>query len=178
MKSLRNLSTLLVGGLLLGACQKQSIEPQLPALDKANAQMQNSNGQLQNRNFSAHLTGDQEVPVPVETNATGQATFKLSKDGASLSYKLIVANIETVRFGHLHLGKRGVNGPVIVDLVGRTAPSPQGVIAEGIITAASIKGPSPQLTFAQLIAAMENEEMYVNVHSDRFPGGEIRGQVR
>ena len=89
-----------------------------------------------------------------------------------------MANIETVHFGHLHLGNRGVNGGVVADLVGRTAPSPQGVIAEGTITAASLKGPLLGKSLNDLVTAMENEGVYVNVHSDQFPAGEIRGQVR
>jgi hypothetical protein len=36
-------------------------------------------------NYSAQLTGHEESP-PRETNATGHATFQLSKDGLSLSY--------------------------------------------------------------------------------------------
>ena len=63
-----------------------------------------------NRNFRAHLTGDQEVP-PVETRAQGQIILHLSKDGTVLSYKLIVANIEGVTQAHLHLAPAGVNGP-------------------------------------------------------------------
>lgn len=89
-----------------------------------------------------------------------------------------MANIETVRFGQLHLGNRGANGGVVADLVGRTAPSPQGVIAEGTITAASLKGPLLNKSLNDLVTAMENEGVYANVHSDRFPGGEMRGQVR
>ncbi|WP_426060592.1 CHRD domain-containing protein [Hymenobacter sp. B1770] len=172
MKSL--LSSLFLSGLLLSGCQKESVEPQ-PAL----ASTQTTDAKAENRNFTAHLTGDEEVPA-VATNATGQAIFKLSKDGKSLSYKLIVANISTtVIFGHLHLGERGANGPVVVDLVGRTGPSPQGVIAEGIITSASLKGPlAGQTTLSGLIAAMEAGRIYTNVHSTAVPSGEIRGQVR
>ncbi|GAB3292039.1 CHRD domain-containing protein [Hymenobacter humi] len=134
--------------------------------------------QSDNRNFTAHLRGDEQVPA-VMTNATGQAIFKLSKDGLSLSYKLIVANIEsTVLFGHLHLGARGTNGPVVVDLVGRTGPSPQGVIAEGTITSTSLKGPLAGQPLSVLLAAMEAGNIYTNVHSTTYPGGEIRGQVR
>ena len=88
-----------------------------------------------------------------------------------------MANIETVRFGHLHLGKRGANGGVVADLVGYTA-SPQGVIAEGTITAASLKGPLLNKSLNDVVTAMENEGVYANVYFDRFPGGEMRGQVR
>jgi hypothetical protein len=171
MKSL--LSVLFLSGVLLSSCQKESAEPKLDA-----ASAQTADAKSDNRSFSAHLTGDQEVPA-VATKATGQAIFKLSKDGNSLSYKLIVANIETtVIFGHLHLGEAGKNGPVVVDLVGRTDASPQGVIAEGVITSASLKGPLLGQPLSALIAAIEAGGVYTNVHSTQFRGGEVRGQVR
>lgn len=173
MKNSIGICALLAIGLMLNGCQKESIESFSGASNNREAGARKANG-----NFSAHLTGDEEVPVPVVTNATGQATFKLSKDGTALTYKLIVANIESVRFGHLHLGAKGANGGVVVDLVGRTEPSPQGVIAEGTITSASLKGALLGKPLSDLINAMENQGVYVNVHSDKFPGGEIRGQVR
>ena len=46
----------------------------------------------------------------VVTGAQGQATFKLSADGQSITYKLNVANIEDVTQAHIHLGAAGVNG--------------------------------------------------------------------
>ncbi|HEX8326380.1 MAG TPA: CHRD domain-containing protein [Hymenobacter sp.] len=168
-----SLYVLLASGLLLSSCQKESVEPQLEA-----AATQTADAKSANRNFSAHLTGDQEVPA-VATNATGQAIYQLSKDGLSMSYKLIVANIQTsVIFGHLHVGARGANGGVVVDLVGATGPSPQGVIAEGTITRAQLKGALAGQPLSALVAAMEAGNVYTNVHSTANRGGEIRGQVR
>lgn len=172
-----SLYVLLASGLLLSSCQKESVDPKMqPAATQAAAQT--ADAKSSNRNFSAHLTGDQEVPA-VPTNATGQAKYQLSKDGMSLSYKLIVANIQTtVIFGHLHLGRVGANGGVVVDLVGRTGPSPQGVIAEGTITRAKLKGALAGRSLSDLVAAMEAGNVYTNVHSTAYPTGEIRGQVR
>ena len=68
-----------------------------------------------NRNFVAHLSGDNEVP-PVDTRAQGQAKFQLSKDGNELHFKLIAANIENILQAHIHCGAAGVNGPVVVFL--------------------------------------------------------------
>ncbi len=49
--------------------------------------------------------------MPVrETLAEGQAIFHLSDDGSTLSYKLIVANIDNLVASHIHLGPFGVNG--------------------------------------------------------------------
>ena len=125
------------------------------------------------QNFRAHLSGDQEVPS-VDTDATGQANFKLSKDGSSLQFKLIVANIQNVAAAHIHIGARGSNGPVAVTLYnglieGRTS----GVLAEGMITSDMVTGYS----LAELVDIMLDGGAYVNVHTPQNPGGEIRGQI-
>jgi hypothetical protein len=135
--------------------------------------------------FSAHLTGDQEVAtIPVETKATGQAIFQLSKDGSELSYKLIVANIENVRMAHIHVAPAGSNGGVVVWLYPSSPPAvtipgrTDGILAEGIITAANLRGSLDGQQLSDLIALMVDEKTYVNVHTDQYPPGEIRGQIR
>jgi hypothetical protein len=135
------------------------------------------------RNFRAHLSGDEEVP-PVDTRAQGQAIFQLSKDGTELHYKLIVANIEDVTMAHIHLAPRGRNGGVVVWLYPE-APPPQlipgrtqGVLAEGVITASDLVGPLAGMDLSDLIGAINAGNTYVNVHTTAFPGGEVRGQVR
>ncbi|MGQ0604006.1 MAG: CHRD domain-containing protein [Anaerolineales bacterium] len=144
-----------------------------------------------NRNFVAHLSGEEEVP-PVATLAQGQAIFHLSKDGTELHFKLIVANIENVVAAHIHLAPAGVNGPVVAFLYG---PAPagggrtDGVLAEGTITAATLIGPLAGRPLSDLIAAMEAGNTYANVHTNDgvappntgpgdSPGGEVRGQIR
>jgi hypothetical protein len=134
------------------------------------------------RNFVASLKGREEVPA-VETRAQGQAIFHVSKDGASISYKLIVANIENVTMAHIHLGPAGANGPVVVWLY-PDAPPPQlipgrfsGVLAEGTITADDLVGPLAGASLEALIEEMVSGNTYVNVHTEQYPGGEVRGQI-
>jgi hypothetical protein len=143
-----------------------------------------------NRNFGAHLTGDEEVPAR-ETLAQGQAIFQLSKDGSALHYKLNVANIENVVASHIHVGAAGANGPVVAFLYGPAADGGgriDGCIADGTITAANLVGPLAGQPLSALIEAMEAGNTYVNVHTNDgvaptntgagdFPGGEIRGQI-
>jgi hypothetical protein len=143
-----------------------------------------------NRNFGAHLTGDEEVPAR-ETLAQGQATFQLSEDGSALSFKLNVANIENVTASHIHLGPAGVNAPVVAFLYGSVAAGGgriDGRIAEGTITGANLVGPLAGHPLSDLIDAMVAGNTYVNVHTNDgvdpintgagdFPGGEIRGQI-
>jgi hypothetical protein len=135
------------------------------------------------RVFIAQLSGDQEVP-PADTRATGQATFRLSKDGTEISYKLIVANIENVTQAHIHLAPTGVNGPVVAWLYPPAPPAQlipgrfNGVLAEGTITEANLVGPLAGQDLTDLIFAMRNGNTYVNVHTTQYPAGEVRGQIR
>lgn len=133
-------------------------------------------------NFGAHLSGDEEVPA-VDTNAQGQALFKMSKDGESIRYKLIVANIEDVLMAHIHLAPPGSNGAIVVWLYpsgpppllipGRTG----GILAEGVITADDLVGELAGQSLDALIAEFESDNAYVNVHTSQNMGGEVRGQI-
>jgi hypothetical protein len=133
-------------------------------------------------NFRAHLTGEQEVP-PNESAAQGEAIFQLSKDGTELSYKLIVANLEDLHMAHIHLAPSGSNGGVVVWLYPSAPPAlmlpgtTNGVLAEGVITAANLRGALLNQPLSALIDAMTAGNAYVNIHTMIFPGGEIRGQI-
>lgn len=136
------------------------------------------------RNFSTHLTGSEEVPNPVDTNAQGQAIFKVSKDGESIQYKLIVANIDDVLMAHIHMAPAGVNGGIVVWLY-PAAPPPQliegtsnGILAQGVITESDLVGDLAGQDLDALVDAMQAGNTYVNVHTVEFGGGEIRGQIR
>ncbi|HMO57435.1 MAG TPA: CHRD domain-containing protein [Roseiflexaceae bacterium] len=130
------------------------------------------------RHFRAHASGDQEVP-PATTLAQGQANFTLSKDGSALHFRVNVAQLKDVRFAHIHLAPAGVNGPVVAFLQHERFDGPvNGRYAEGVITAADLIGPLAGQPLSALIAAMEAGNTYVNVHTDTYPGGEIRGQIK
>ena len=137
------------------------------------------------------LSGAEEVPAR-DTNARGNALFELSDDGLTLSFKLIVANIDNVVAAHIHIGAAGVNGPVVLFLYGNQPAGGgplNGVISDGTATAANLVGPLAGQPLSALIAAMEAGNAYVNVHTNDgvaptntgpgdFPGGEIRAQIR
>jgi CHRD domain len=143
------------------------------------------------RNATASLAGANEIP-PRDTRARGNAIFHLDADGSELRYKLIVANIENVVQAHIHLGAPDANGPIVVFLYGLVPPGGgrvNGVLAEGVITAADFIGPLAGMTMDDLIEAMQSDGAYVNVHTNDgvapmntgpgdFPGGEVRGQVK
>jgi hypothetical protein len=149
--------------------------------------------------FKARLRGLGEAP-PVATQASGSFTATLSSDGTTLSYTVTYANLNAqVIFSHIHFGFTKEVGGVMVFLCGPAAgaksgpppgfPNPpacpdttSGTVS-GTVTAANVVGPdsqgiTPGADFAKVVQAMREGAAYVNVHSTRSPGGEIRGPVR
>ena len=148
------------------------------------------------QNFQTHLHGEEEVPSR-ETLAQGNAKFQLSKDGSTMSYKIIASNIENAFMVHIHLAPRGSNGGIVVWLrpVSRI-PDPaamqgrhDGVFAEGSFTSANFVGALAGKSMQHLVDAIRAERAYVNVHTrnvalpagqlepGNYPGGEVRGQI-
>jgi hypothetical protein len=149
-------------------------------------------------NFNSPMDGAQEAPVPRDTQARGNAVYKLNDEGTAIQYKLIVANIENVFMAHIHMAAAGTAGPIVVWLYPSTAVGVQapkgggridGVIAQGTITAANLTGPLTGHPLSELVTLLGNGGVYTNVHTDDgdlvlnegpgdFPAGEIRGQIK
>ena len=129
----------------------------------------------QNQKFNAKLSGQQEVP-PVQTTASGMAWFKPMQD--KVWFKLNVTDMQGVTQAHIHTGKQGENGPVVVTLYKSATPQPiNGKLAYGNITANLLEGPMKGKQISDLATAMSNGGTYVNVHTEKYPNGEIRGQI-
>ncbi len=129
------------------------------------------------KTFTASLTGADEVP-PVSTMASGEAMFMLSDDGTQLAYTVTVTGISDVFAAHIHLAPAGSNGSVVAGLFGGKIVGPfDGILAQGTITAADLKGPLAGMSLDALIAEIKAGNTYVNVHTSTNPPGEIRGQI-
>ena len=128
--------------------------------------------------FKAKLSGKEEVPAK-ETKATGEAEFKLSKDGKEITYTLKVKDLENAKAAHIHAGKMGEEGAPVVGLF--AGPKKEGmfsgVLAKGTITDKNLVGPLAGKTIGDLVELIKSGGAYVNVHTDMYPPGEIRGQV-
>jgi hypothetical protein len=123
--------------------------------------------------LTASLSAQDEVP-PTNSQATGMAEFTVVGD--NVEYSVNASNIEGVTAGHIHSGKQGENGPVVVTLF--KYDSPMNEVAEkGSITADKLEGPMAGKQLSDLATAMSNGETYVNVHTEQNPDGEIRGQI-
>jgi CHRD domain len=148
------------------------------------------------RRFSARLSTFNEVP-PKGTGATGTFRAKLSEDGTTLNWTFSWSGLTgPPLFAHIHFGQRGVNASVMTFFCGGpngsavNPPKPacpqttSGTIT-GSTTAADIialnSGTSDQgldaNDFATFLRALRTGDGYANMHTTRFPGGEIRGQI-
>ena len=141
--------------------------------------------------LNARLKGYNEVPA-VSTAATGR--FKATIDAVSntIRYEISYSGLEgDVRQSHIHFGQRGVNGGITIWLcqtasnvspVLTTPMCPQSGTVTGVVSAADVIGPAGQgiaaTQFAEVLAAIRAGVAYANVHSSKFPGGEIRGQLK
>lgn len=131
------------------------------------------------RDFAAELNGSQVVP-PVSTIATGDATAKVDISDTQVEYRVEVSNLSDIQSAHIHLAPSGQNGDVVAVLYpGPTKPgSFTGLLCEGTLLTADLKGPLAGKDVKALVSAMRAGSTYVNVHTDSFPAGEIRGQLR
>ena len=136
------------------------------------------------KNFKGSPLNGYEENSDVSSVASGSLKARLSDDGTSIHYKLSYSGLEApVTASHVHFGKRAVNGGVSFFLCnGPTTPvCPQEGTVEGDIEAVDVIGPAGQGIaageFAEILAAMRAGHAYVNVHSTKFPGGEIRAQI-
>lgn len=143
------------------------------------------------RRIKELLVGYEEVPA-LSTGANGEFRARISEDQSNIRYRLSYSDLEgSVTQAHIHLGQKGVNGGISVWLCSNLAspPTPAGVqpcpvppaTISGTITADSVVGPAGQGLaageFAELVRAIRAGATYVNVHSTKYPGGEVRSQI-
>ena len=128
--------------------------------------------------FSATLSGNNEVP-PVDTKATGAATYRTAANETVIKYKVNITGFSNATGAHIHMGKAGANGDVIVDLLkdSKKNPTKLGMAIRGNITDSDLTGPMQGKTLSDLISAINSGDTYTNVHTPGHPDGEIRGQI-
>jgi CHRD domain len=161
------------------------------------------NGNGGGHSFSAKLTGYEEI-IPASLSGTtftgeagavstvGRGSFsaRLRDNPLRIEYRLRYQNLEgaTTTQAHIHFGQKHTVGGVSAFLCGGSPPAsdkpacdPDSDTIEGTIDAADVIGPSGQGIAAtelpELIRAMRAGATYVNVHTNLYPGGEIRGQI-
>lgn len=143
--------------------------------------------------FQLRLHGFQENPS-ISTTGRGAMRVHIDEDMERIEYRLEYSDLEgvlvsggIVTAAHIHLGARYTNGGVVAFLCGGggkpPCPSPAGEV-EGVIEPADIVGPAGQginagepTAFAEFVRAIRAGYTYANLHTTRWPGGEIRDQL-
>jgi CHRD domain len=128
------------------------------------------------------LSGYKEVPA---ISTTGNGGFQAELRAGAVHYRLRYGDLEggDVLAAHIHLGRPATNGGVIAFLCGGgSAPAcPASGTVSGVINADDVIGPQEQGIepgeFRELVRAINRNATYVNVHTEAFPTGEVRGNV-
>src|SRR2546430_15584272 len=141
----------------LGMCAVHSLTATLAAVGLAAVRKEGT------FKLSAKVTAAREVPKPKGVPAAATGTFTGTLKGKKLTFKLTFAHLSGKAFAaHIHKGKAGTAGPVIVPLCG---PCKSPVSKTVTVTSAARN-------------AIEHGATYVNVHTPKNKGGEIRGQIK
>lgn len=103
------------------------------------------------------------VPTEGDTDGSGEARLTLAPARLEICYELAVLAVEQPTEAHLHLGASGYTGPVVASF---------GTPGEGWSAGCSAL---ERVTFERLLR--QPREYYIDVHSEEFPQGALRGQL-
>ena len=112
--------------------------------------------------WSTKLTAAQEVPKQVVKDAAASGQFTATLSGSKLRWKLTFSKLTgPATAAHIHMAGKGTAGNVVIALCG---PCKSGQSGTATVPAA-------------VKAAFAKHQLYVNVHTAKNAGGEIRGQL-
>jgi hypothetical protein len=127
---------------------------------------------------SATLGGGEETPILL-TGAAGTAEVAIDTVAKEFAVTLRIFNIPTnTTAGHIHIGSKGVAGPVVIDFPGIAGRLGDFVTAFRVGEASFRPSAANGInSIDDVIQAVANGNAYVNIHTTTNPGGEIRGQL-
>jgi hypothetical protein len=134
----------------------------------------------QEQAFSAVLSGKNEV-TPTKPNSAGLATLQTSGNASQISYSINISGIEKANQAQIHIGTIGQNGDAVATLAEAKSASgdndPPMLLIGGNLTEDDLQGPLKDSQIPDLVNLMNNGTAYVNIYTDKYPEGEIRGQI-
>lgn len=120
----------------------------------------------------AHLTGKSQ-PSPVLTMASGTINLWLAGDTLKLSgdFQGIQSGVDTSIAGglHIHSGLAGTNGGVVFPLIAE--------FADDLTSGTLSEEDNSFVLDTEQLELLNNQALYINVHSTEYGSGEIRGQI-
>ena len=128
--------------------------------------------------MAAVLSPGEETPALL-SGAVGTAEVGVDTTNREVSVTLRVFNLPTASTaGHIHVGPRGVAGPVVLDfpnIPGRVGDFTLSFrLSQSAFRPSAVNGIN---TMEDVIQAITGGNAYVNIHSTTNPAGEIRGQL-
>jgi hypothetical protein len=114
------------------------------------------------RPLHATLLPENQVP-PTASNGSGTALVTLNQGSGEVCWDISVSDLTSpIILAHIHSGVAGTNGPIVVDFNEPVNGLNGCVPADAALIKAIRQHPA---------------DYYVNVHTEMFPGGEVRGQL-
>jgi hypothetical protein len=115
------------------------------------------------KRLESNMRGSQAT----DADGSGTAKLRLNRERRRVCYTIRVRNIDDVVAAHIHRGAKGVDGGIEVDLI--TAPR----------SGTRFTGCTEDVARSLIRKILRRPgRFYVNVHTNDFPGGAIRGQLR
>ena len=137
--------------------------------------------------LSAQLNSYEETPSTLNSPGTGVFLGLIDSDETAINYQLFYTDLQgaTVLFAHIHFGKPGESGGVVAFLCGgggKPACPAAGTLIPGTIVADNVQALAGQNLaagdMAAFVRAIRSGFTYANVHTNAFPAGELRGQIK
>ena len=152
-----------------------------PIVAKVIADTTSNKASTSNLGFQAALEGNNENPSN-ESSGTGVAGVRLVNNSTEVEIQIIFAELTTdLISAHIHHGKVGENGPVVKTFILTPNDLQQTGMIQGSWTASSTDvsttPPTSQPFNSDMKAKLQNGELYINLHTNTYIDGEIRGQI-
>jgi hypothetical protein len=111
--------------------------------------------------FTAELNGSSQVP-PTDSKARGKGDFTYDDTSKKLTWTITYWGLSKAKAAHLH------------------GAASQGANADTMITVSPLQSPikGAAILTEEQVKALTGGDMYIDVHSAKYPDGEIRGQLK
>jgi CHRD domain len=120
--------------------------------------------------FDLRLSGEEEVctdtPQACGGPGTAIASVEVNSDRNEVCYDIRLTNVADATAAHIHKGEKGQAGGVVIDLQYEGDESGGEGCVDGI-----------DETILEAVA-QDPDQHYLNVHSERYPDGAARGQLK
>ena len=114
------------------------------------------------KTFTVTLSGKAETPKGGPSTGKGTAKLTLNSTTGKVCFNLTWSGIGNPTASHIHQGKKGVAGAVVIPIFGGTPKHKGCVTASKSLIRKILKSPTGY---------------YFNIHTAKYPGGALRGQL-